>query len=314
MPAWLKQISRFFSCCNQLELAMQHPQARISFPITIYSHRGGPLELNCQRQRLIENSMQAFLTSSRLRVDLIELDVQLTKDKQVVCYHDRCLSSTGLKYKGHSIHDFDYQALPLLSDGQHIPLLATVFESFPTIPVQVDLKVTTPGLVEATVDLIHRYPGRKERVLIGSFASETNRRIHEAAPHLPIFCSTLRIVTLWVLFKAGLLWLIRIHEAAAIILWQLAPPSSLFTCGSRPVSMLNKGFFNALNKRGVAVIIFGAVVDDAFNSKETFGRIRDSGANAICTDHPSLLKEFLEEEGSLKVLPWLLKDDMQCKR
>jgi hypothetical protein len=49
----------------------------IRFPIAVYVHRGGPME------GFMENTMQAFRNSAKLKVDLLELDVQLTKVRRV---------------------------------------------------------------------------------------------------------------------------------------------------------------------------------------------------------------------------------------
>ena len=94
----------------------------IDFPIAVFSHRGGAQEQSthpsinasaplvgqasteqagnphrdAMRARasasslpLVENTMPAFRNSAALRVDLLELDVQLTKNQQVVVFHDR---------------------------------------------------------------------------------------------------------------------------------------------------------------------------------------------------------------------------------
>lgn len=53
---------------------------RISFPIAVYSHRGGSLEPRPTGGFYVENTLPAFLNSARIGVDLLELDVQLTAD------------------------------------------------------------------------------------------------------------------------------------------------------------------------------------------------------------------------------------------
>lgn len=46
------------------------------------------------------------------------------------------------------------------------------------LPIQVDLKATTPGLAKATHDLIAKQPGRRERVLWGSFITRVRWEGH----------------------------------------------------------------------------------------------------------------------------------------
>lgn len=56
------------------------PQLR-TLRVRTSAHRGGAAEAP-------ENTMRSFEHSAALGVDLFELDVHLTKDKQVVVYHD----------------------------------------------------------------------------------------------------------------------------------------------------------------------------------------------------------------------------------
>jgi hypothetical protein len=41
--------------------------------------------------------------------------------------------------------------------------------AFPQLPIQLDVKVATPGLVPAVHKLVAAHPGRRERLLWGSF-------------------------------------------------------------------------------------------------------------------------------------------------
>lgn len=59
---------------------MKPQTPRISFPIAVYSHRGGSLESRPTGGFYVENTLPAFLNSARIGVDLLELDVQLTAD------------------------------------------------------------------------------------------------------------------------------------------------------------------------------------------------------------------------------------------
>lgn len=64
---------------------------------------------------------------------------------------------------------------------------------------------------------------------------------------------------------------------------------------------LSKSFFTALNQRGVSAVVFGGIED--FNNLEAYRRCKEAGANAICTDKPTMLQAFLSEEGPLVSLP-----------
>ena len=85
----------------------------------LYAHRG----LHDGNVNVPENSMEAF----RLAVENgygMELDVQLTKDQQLIVHHDGSLKRVcGVNQL---IKDTNYADLPLLPDGSRIPLLSEV--------------------------------------------------------------------------------------------------------------------------------------------------------------------------------------------
>ena len=85
----------------------------------LYAHRG----LHDGNVKVPENSMEAF----RLAVENgygMELDVQLTRDGQLVVHHDG--STKRVCGVDKLIKDTDYADLPLLPDGTAIPLLTEV--------------------------------------------------------------------------------------------------------------------------------------------------------------------------------------------
>jgi len=98
-----------------------------------------------------------------------------------------------------------------------IPLLEQVFEEFPEFPIQLDIKADTPGLVEATLSLIRKYPGRCDLILIGSFIHSVNTRIYQLAPDLPLFASSKRLLYLLGCYYLGVLRFAHIYESAIII-------------------------------------------------------------------------------------------------
>ena len=100
----------------------------------LYAHRG----LHDGNKRVIENSMEAF----RLAVEKgygMELDVQLTRDGQMVVHHDGSLKRvTGVDRK---VQDVDYADLPLLPDGSRIPLFTEVLSMVDgRAPIIVEIK------------------------------------------------------------------------------------------------------------------------------------------------------------------------------
>lgn len=74
----------------------------LSTPVFIYAHRGA-------KNEAADNSHAAFNKALSYAIDGIETDVQLTKDKVSVLYHDRFLDK--LAYPDKHISDFTYEEL-----------------------------------------------------------------------------------------------------------------------------------------------------------------------------------------------------------
>ncbi|GIL78161.1 hypothetical protein Vretifemale_7593, partial [Volvox reticuliferus] len=161
------------------------------------------------------------------------------------------------------------------------------------------------------------------RLLWGSFRQRTASRCLTSAPHVPLFASFQRALVMLAAYKLGLLRHLHIYESALVIPWRLhlanfsilGPFFQALFCGpgmtpSGPGSpgglggictrgglqltyyFTDPGWFAELNRRGVAVVLFGCL-----NDERRFEICRSSGANAIATDAPSRLVAFLSGSG-----------------
>lgn len=102
-----------------------------------YAHRG--LWSRDPEQKRPENSMAAFREAARLGIG-VELDIQLTRDKKVVVFHD-----SGLKRMcGVDIElcNLDYSELSKypLPNGETIPLFTDVLKALNGVPVVCEIK------------------------------------------------------------------------------------------------------------------------------------------------------------------------------
>ncbi len=125
--AWLYAIAP-----GQSRLALRAP-----FYYRTFAHRG----LYREDQSLPENSLPAFLSAIN-RGYGIELDVQLTSDKQIVVFHDDTLKrACGIDAR---VDDFPYAKLremPLFGTPHRIPLFSDVLALLAgRVPVIVELK------------------------------------------------------------------------------------------------------------------------------------------------------------------------------
>lgn len=133
-------------------------QQREPFEGRAFAHRG----LYERDQSVPENSLPAFRRAVEAGYGA-ELDVQLTKDHQIVVFHDNDLKRA-CGQEG-EICDFTYdelQAFPLFQTEERIPLFSEVLDIFSgSQPLIVELKHcrNQKELCEATRDMLKGYRG-----------------------------------------------------------------------------------------------------------------------------------------------------------
>lgn len=126
-----------------------------------------------------ENTMPAFELARQQEADGIELDVQLTKDGEVVVIHDETIdrTSTGKGF----VRDYTLQELYGFSfhngmeryRGVRIPTLREVLEYMKSGTMQVNIELKTgifwyPDIEKKTLDIV-RETGMEDRVVYSSF-------------------------------------------------------------------------------------------------------------------------------------------------
>lgn len=131
---------------------------RAPFQNRCFAHRG----LFAADQSVPENSLDAF----RAAVDAgygVELDVQLTRDKQVVVFHDDTLTRVcGVDARVDAYTLEELKAMPLFGTSERIPLFTDVLAVLDgKIPVIVELKSggDWKTLCEKTLALLRGYAG-----------------------------------------------------------------------------------------------------------------------------------------------------------
>jgi glycerophosphoryl diester phosphodiesterase len=144
------------------------------------AHRG----LHAADEARPENSLAAFEHACVLGFPA-ELDVRLTRDREVVVFHDRALRR--LTGAGGNVEDRDASeicALRLLGTSERVPLLRDVLDLVRgRVPLLVELKSSPlwPELEPAVLEALDGYAGE---VAFQSFSPRALRELHRcAAPH-----------------------------------------------------------------------------------------------------------------------------------
>ena len=131
----------------------------------LFAHRG-------YSQHFPENTLPAFQAAVDTGVDALEIDVRLTQDNQFIVFHDPDLQRmTGTPGKIRQCTQLELrqiQARHKESGMAAILPLADLFDAFPTMNFNIDLKDNELQAAELLWPLLQQYHMEKQ-VIIGSF-------------------------------------------------------------------------------------------------------------------------------------------------
>lgn len=145
----------------------------------LYAHRGAAAEEP-------ENTLPGFKRALDYGVDGLEMDVHMTADGVVVVAHDpdgqrMCRESQAIK-KTPYVQVAQWDAgwgfvdakgnRPFAEEGYRIPRFTDVLASFPNTLLNVDLKQSSPSMVNAVLQIV-RDARAQERVILASFSQAT---------------------------------------------------------------------------------------------------------------------------------------------
>lgn len=142
-----------------------------------------------------ENTMLAFEKAIEAGADGIELDVQLTKDGEVVIIHDETIDRTTngkgevISYTYEELSEFDASYIYIGKVGfNKIPTLKEYFELIKDTNIITNIELKTGineyiGIEKKVLDLIKKY-NLSEKVIISSFNHYSILRMKKLAPEL----------------------------------------------------------------------------------------------------------------------------------
>ncbi len=124
-----------------------------------------------------ENTLLSFETAWKMGADMVELDIQSTRDGKIVCIHDYDLNRIG--GLDSLVHETDHSTLLSLDvgGGQHIPLLSEVLELCKG-KLGVNIEIKEPGIEKQAFSLVEEYDMVQD-VLFSSFFHDSLRVIRE---------------------------------------------------------------------------------------------------------------------------------------
>ncbi|PPA72162.1 glycerophosphodiester phosphodiesterase [Jeotgalibacillus proteolyticus] len=257
----------------------------------IYAHRGGS-------DLAPESSMAAFRNAAELGATGFEIDVRLTKDEQIVVFHDRFIDRTTdgagrvadytleeLKKFDLGFHHRDLQGKQSYrGKGEKIITLKELLEAFPEHFVNIDMKEdpdTYEGsLMPSKVWRLIEKLGVEDRVLVTSFYDEQIDRFSlYAQDRVAIGAGENEARKAFTLFKSGFGHLY--HPRADAL--QIPTKHGIIPLDSQ-------GFIEFLTALNIHVDYW------TVNDVETMDRLLRYGAHGIVTDRPDIALELISSD------------------
>lgn len=235
------------------------------------------------------NTIYALEKAYALGVDIFELDIHLSKDGHIVVIHDATVDRTT---NGHGkiteMNLSEIQALdagyywttdntnyPYRNQGIQIPTLAEVFESFPSIPIIVDIKQNQPSLVHNLSQLLYKH-NKSDDVIIGCYSGTTLNNFRTLCPSIPTSMYTQEVRNMVIYNYTRLNALFKPKAVAAQVPMK-----------SGKIQIINPRFLRLAKQRNMAVHVW------TINKTEEMEYLINLGVDGIMTDYPNLLLDVI---------------------
>lgn len=234
-----------------------------------FAHRG----LSQHLQSIDENSIAAIEQAIAAGATHVESDTHATKDGTAVLFHDDDLERVaGISAKISELRIADLRSLAL-RNGSKVPTLGEVFERFPDLYLNLDIK--SEQAVEPTVRAIEDHRAH-DRVLVSSFSEARRSKALRLLTKPVATSASMRLVVLaWAshtfLLGAGFKSLTRDIDAFQI------PPAR------GPIKFATRSFIQRV-KRANNEVHFWTI-----NEPSEMVRLIDLGADGIVTDRVDIL-------------------------
>lgn len=242
-----------------------------------------------------ENTMVAFEAAVELGADVLETDIHGTADGVLMAYHDDSVERTtdgeGLLREmtlaqikeldaGYQWTPDDGESYPQRGKGLTVPTLEALFEAFPGMRFNIDIKQQAPSIVRPFAEMIRKY-GKENEVLVGSFYNDVINAFRKEIPEVATAGGAAETRNFYLLSKVYL-------ESMARPQAQAFQVPEYDGTGLRVVT---ERFITAAHKRGIEVHVW------TVNDPDEMRRLIEIGVDGIFTDYTSRLLRVLEEMG-----------------
>lgn len=257
----------------------------------ILAHRGGSLIAP-------ENTMVAFKNAAELGVHGFEIDIRLTKDEEIIVFHDEYVDRTtdgagrvaDMTLDELKLLDFGYhfineqQEYAYRGQGESVTTLRELFEQFPQMLINIDMKDSPEtyegSLIPSKLWRLIEEMGAQHRVVVTSFFDEQIDRFNlYAQNNVALGAGENEVRKAYSAYTSqfGHFY----HPRTDVM--QIPVKSGVFPLDGA-------GFIHFLSKLNVPVHYW------TINDKETMERLLVAGAKGIITDRPDIAVQLLADK------------------
>ena len=231
-------------------------------PFIGLSHRGNS-------KKFIENSFEAFNSVIQMGYKYIETDLRMTKDNEVIAFHDPDLKR--LFNLDAQVKDLTFNEIAILFREKNCSLLTLedALKKFPEIHFNVDLKVKE--VIQDSIKVVENL-NAFNRVCFASFHSSHTKKILQHNQNA-IVSMGLKDVALFKFFKFK-------NEKIKIIQIPLK---------WKGIKVLTRNLIQKVDKSNLLVHVW------TVNDRKTINYLIDLGVNGIVTDEPELLMKIMKQ-------------------
>jgi glycerophosphoryl diester phosphodiesterase len=260
-------------CREEIE-AMKAPYWSGKYPVMVIAHRGFS-------GATPENTLASFQKAIEIGSDMIELDVQLSKDGKLVVLHDDTLDRT-TNGQGRVV-DYDLQELKKLDAGSWLGAQFSG-EKIPTLEEVLDL---AKGRVLVNIEIKHPEHGQYP---ITELADQALKGVKKAGVIDQVIFSSFNPAALeWIKKNEPRVWVALLYHRA----WNSLPEVT----GGKQYSVLNlrnsyltKTKIDKIRREGLRVNVY------TVNSEEELEQFVRWGVDGIITNHPDRLINILKKK------------------
>ncbi len=243
--------------------------------VLAFAHRGGAYHPEIEG---LENTLAAFAHAVSLGYDYLETDVHVTRDGVLLAFHDAVLDRVTDRSGEIARLSYDEVRTAVIGGQAEIPTLAALFDAFPQVRFNIDIK--SEGAVSVLADFINAREAW-DRVLVGSFSRGRLQRFRRLVRRpVPTSATPIEVVLFRFLPIARLASLLTPDFAALQVPHR---HGRLLVCSA--------GLVRRAHAAGKQVHVW--TIDDPTEMHE----LLDLGVDGLFTDRTDLLKDVLLARG-----------------